>query len=263
MNEILKQLEYRTALIKKALEKVKQDTTKYPEGHLRVSPSRNRNRYYHVTQPDNTDGEYIPQANLPLAKALAQKDYNNLFLKEATAELAILESTLSRLSRRNTDLAFRKLPESRKELIKPYIIPDDIYAQEWQAKDFKSNPYMPENKIYDTKRGEKVRSKSESILADMLYEMRIPYYYEKALRLKSGKTLYPDFTLLRIKTREEIYLEHFGLLDDANYLDSFLKKLDEYRQSDIYPGKNLLFTYETTSHPLDIKGFRKMLKEVL
>ena len=263
MNELITQLESRITLLKKALAKATHDNTVYPDGHLRVSHSRGRNRYYHVTLPDNPDGEYIKKDNLPLAKALAQKDYNKLFLKEAPAELAILESTLSHLSRRNADLSFQKLSESRKELIEPYLSTDEIYTKAWLAKEYKNNPYIPESKIYDTKRGEKVRSKSEAILADMLYEMKIPYHYEKALRLKSGRTIYPDFTLLRVRSREELYLEHFGLLDDTDYLESFLRKLDEYRQSDIYPGKNLLFTYETTAHPLDIKGFRKMLNGIL
>ena len=97
----------------------------------------------------------------------------------------------------------------------------------------------------------------------VLYELEIPYHYEKALRLRNGATRYPDFTLLKVSTGEEIYLEHFGLLDDSEYLSENLKKLEEYRKNGIYVGKNLLFTYETTSTPLDIKGIRQMLKETM
>ena len=128
---------------------------------------------------------------------------------------------------------------------------------------FKPNPYMEDMKIYDTRRGEKVRSKSEAILADILYGLGIPYHYEKPLYLGSGKVRYPDFTLLKIKSREEIYLEHFGMLDDDEYREKSLLKLDEYRKHGIYVGKNLIFTYETEKSPLDIKGIEKMLKEVM
>ena len=38
---------------------------------------------------------------------------------------------------------------------------------------------------------------------------------------------------------------------------------NEYRRSGIYPGKNLIFTYETDDSPLDIKGIKEMLKELL
>ena len=70
-------------------------------------------------------------------------------------------------------------------------------------------------------------------------------------------------TLLAVKQRKEIYLEHFGLLDDPEYLTKTLQKLDEYRANGIYPEKNLLFTYETETLPLDIKGIRKMLDDLL
>ena len=62
----------------------------------------------------------------------------------------------------------------------------DQIAEEWQSKTFKTNSYKTENKIYDTRRGEKVRSKSEAIIADMLFEMGIPYHYEYPLRLRNG-----------------------------------------------------------------------------
>lgn len=38
---------------------------------------------------------------------------------------------------------------------------------------------------------------------------------------------------------------------------------NDYRRSGIYPGKNLIFTYETDDSPLDIKGIKEMLKELL
>ena len=92
--------------------------------------------------------------------------------------------------------------------------------------------------------------------------MGIPYLYEQALKLRNGKIYYPDFTLLKKNTRETIYLEHLGLLDDETYRKSNLLKLDEYRANGIYIGKNLLITYETLDSPLDINGIRRMLKEI-
>ena len=263
MEELLKMIKTRVAALQKAIDKASQDNIECPEGRLRVSSDPHRNRYYHITRPGDNVGDYITAKNLGIASALAQKEYNRDFLKVAHDELSWLIKAYSHLSSRNVDLAYQKLPAARKCLISPYILTDELYGQMWQTKPFKTNSYMPENKIYATKRGETVRSKSEAILADMFYEIGIPYNYEKALRLKSGKTIYPDFTLLKMSSREEIYLEHFGLLDNAEYLNASLFKLQEYRQSGIYPGKNLLFTYETAMLPLDIKGIRKMIKELL
>ncbi len=263
MNELIMQLKTRIAVLRKALAQAESKENSFPDGRLRVSTSRNRHRYYHMTEPGNPEGKYITREHRSLAEALAQKDYTDQFLKHGRSELSRLEKVLSLISSDNGDLIYQKLPEARKCLISPYITPRNLYIKEWQAKSFKANPYMPENKIYDTRRGEKVRSKSEAILADMLYELGIPYHYEMPLRLKSGGTRYPDFTLLDSKTCREIYLEHFGLLNDEDYRNNCLHKLNEYRHNDIYPGKNLIITYEAEESPLDIKGIKKMLHELL
>ncbi|MBR5979194.1 MAG: ATPase, partial [Oscillospiraceae bacterium] len=61
---------------------------------------------------------------------------------------------------------------------------------------------------------------------------------------------------------DEIYLEHFGLMDDDEYRDNCFRKLDEYRINGIYPGKNLIMTFESSQNPLDIKGIRMMIKDI-
>lgn len=263
MNNLLNQLNERVAVLKRALKNAEHHCSNYPEGRLRISSGKRQIRFYHVTQETDITGEYIPKDRSDLAKALAQKDYNEQFLKEAQKELAILQKTLSKLAKSNADLVYQKLSPGRKKLVDPYILPDEIYIEEWLSEPFKPNPYMPENKIYDTKRGDMVRSKSEAIIADMLLDLGIPYHYEKPIRLKGGAKRYPDFTLLKVAAREEVYLEHFGLLDDEDYRNACLIKMSEYRRNGIYPGKNLLFTYETADFPLDIKGFRKMLSYLL
>lgn len=74
---------------------------------------------------------------------------------------------------------------------------------------------------------------------------------------------YPDFTLLKVKTREIIYHEHLGLLDDEEYRKANLAKLEEYRKNGIYQGKNLIITYEGTGCPLNIKEIRAYVQENL
>ena len=41
-----------------------------------------------------------------------------------------------------------------------------------------------------------------------------------------------------------------------------LQKLDEYRRNGIYPGKNLIITYEAEGSYLNIKEIRQMVKEI-
>lgn len=263
MKKIIKQMKDRRSMLKRAIKAAKHDEASFPQGSLRVSPGNGRVRFFQVPEDKSLPEQYIKKGQMVLAAALAQKDYNRKFLGKAQQELDKIERIIRQLERDNAESAYEELSEHRKTLVKPYIQTDRLYAKDWQAKPFMPNPYMPEMKKYDTRRGEKVRSKSEAILADMLYRLGIPYHYEKPLNLGAGKVRYPDFTLLKVDTREEIYLEHFGLLNDEEYRNNSLLKLDEYRNHGIYVGKNLLFTYETEYSPLDIKGIEKMLKAIL
>lgn len=260
MRDILRSMCERISVLKKAITKAEKEVNQFPEGRLRINTSEHRIRYYHMLQRGDNEGNYIPKKQIMLAGQLAQKDYNSKFLEAAKLELSRLEQLIVQLTKENADIAYDNLSPERKSLITPYIQTDAQYAMAWQAKSYKANTFMAENKIYDTRRGEKVRSKSEAILADMFLELGIPYHYERPLNLRSGKTVYPDFTLLNRRTRKEVYFEHFGLLDDGAYLNGALQKLDGYRDSGIFPGKNLIFSYETEEYPLDIKGIREMLK---
>ncbi len=261
MNDTIKAMEKRAQRLKAGIKKAERDAGKFPEGRVRVSKNKRQTRYYKITEDTDRDGEYIPKENIALAKALVQKEYNKKFLKLARQELKDISRSIKVISSRSADDAFLKASEGRQSLIKPYILTDEQYAMAWQKKEYPTNLYMAENIIYDTARGERVRSKSEALLANLLYELKIPYKYEKPLDLPLGGLKYPDFTLLKIATREEIYFEHFGLLDYEEYRNEAINKIQLYMANGIYLGKNLLVTCETSKSPLDIKLIRQMLED--
>ena len=62
--------------------------------------------------------------------------------------------------------------------------------------------------------------------------------------------------------RKVIYHEHLGLLDNEEYLHANLVKLDEYRRNGIYPGKNLIITYEGEGCYINIKEIKQMIQEI-
>jgi hypothetical protein len=100
-----------------------------------------------------------------------------------------------------------------------------------------SNPYQSSNGM-KTSFGLKMRSKSELLIAEKLYEKKIKFEYERPLSA-DGKTFYPDFTIyLKNKT---IYWEHFGMLSDKEYHKRFKIKLKWYEKN--FPNK-LVWTKE-------------------
>ena len=82
-----------------------------------------------------------------------------------------------------------KQNDYRKGLIIPYVLSDKEYIENWLREDYKGLDYKNDIEIYSVN-GEKVRSKSEKIIADSLYYNKIPYKYEKPLNI-DGVTVYP------------------------------------------------------------------------
>ena len=74
--------------------------------------------------------------------------------------------------------------------------------------------------------------------------------------------MYPDFTILKMPEREEVYLEHLGMMDDMEYINTFLYKLETYEKNGIYMGINLFFTYETSKKPLNTRVLDDFIRKV-
>lgn len=263
MERLIRELERRKETLKGKVWLAERDSTKFPKGWLRSSKSGNQRRFYHVTDDYKERGEYIPSEDATLKKALAQKDYNTKFLRLAREEIAAIEKFETLIEKANADRAYRCLPDYRRELVRPYIIPDSIYVKQWLAEPFRTTEYKKEGAIvYKTKGKENVRSKSELMIANMLYDLGIPYKYEKELRLRDGSVKYPDFTLLNAKERCELYWEHAGLLESEGYRHAFFRKISDYSRNGIHVGANLIVTIETEECPLDTSAIREMLQMI-
>lgn len=78
------------------------------------------------------------------------------------------------------------------------------------------------NKIHLTESGDWVRSKSEVIIANILYRSNIPFSYEEKLYYGKGKWKEPDFTI-HYKNITWFW-EHLGLLGDEKYNQSWKEK---------------------------------------
>ena len=53
-----------------------------------------------------------------------------------------------------------------------------------------------------------------------------------------------------------------GMMDDMNYVNNFVFKLNTYEKNGIYLGVNLFFTYETSKKPLNVRALDEMLKKL-
>lgn len=71
------------------------------------------------------------------------------------------------------------------------------------------------------------------------------YKYECPLHINGLGTIYPYSTILDTKKRREIYWEHFGMMDNEDYAEKAIYRINCYIKAGYIIGQNLICTYET------------------
>ena len=260
-------LEKRLTELQQQLVQTEKIVQKAPSGRIRISQKRGHPEYYLVSETGSLQGKYLPKKQLQLAVQLAQKDYDSQLMPLLRTEITALQNYL-RATRNCTNIPklYNSLCPSRRALIQPVTLPDEQYAAQWQTVQYQGLPFESDAPVYTTARDERVRSKSEVIIADALLRHGIPYRYEFPLKLNKGRqtlTFYPDFLCLNIRTRQEFLWEHFGMMDDPAYAQKATAKLRLYEENGILPGRNLLLTMETQTEPLSTRAVEKIISEFL
>lgn len=265
LKEMLMQEETRLLAIKEVVDNRLIDV---PEGNLRITSNGKRPQFMHCSdcvdqKHSRRQGVYIKQDNQELALRLAQKSYDQKIQKLVDRRLKQLEKLAKEYEDNEIEEIYNKLHPIRKTLINPVETPWEQRLAEWMntpyvGKEFKSG--VPE--IY-SKKGERVRSKSEKILADTFYDLGIEYKYECPLKLKGYGVVYPDFTFLRKRDGKEIYWEHDGRMDDPAYAEKAIRKINSYVANGIFPGEQLIISYESFGVVISDKIIKQMIAKYL
>ncbi|MBR4210004.1 MAG: hypothetical protein IKQ96_07320 [Lachnospiraceae bacterium] len=232
-----------------------------PDGRVDIH-KRGKAMQYYKKMPGDKNGSYIKRADISVAKALAQKNYDKAVLENARAEINLLESLLHLYETCVAEDVYDTMDSARQQLITPIYLPDRLFVEKWKAVSYEPLPFRDESSSFFTNNGERVRSKSEMIIADALRKHRIPYRYEFPI-VVGKNTVYPDFMCLNVRTREEFYWEHLGLIDDHDYREKALAKMRSYIIAGIHYGENLIVTAETNRQPLDTKLIHQLIAHYL
>ncbi len=260
--KLQKLLEEREKELRTAMEKCRKILDKSPDTSLEVQKCNGRFCHYLSWKDDETGAtvrKYATKDKMREVSRIAQRDYAAKLLKSAETEHRRIKALLHIWNGKNSYEVHEQLKEGRRRLTYPLLMSDAEYVEHWleqRSEHVNSFPY--ENEFYTVK-GERVRSKSEKIIADALAYMEIPYKYEEPVECGEAR-IYPDFTVLDIYDRKEWYWEHFGLMDDDEYRGKMLDKLDSYAQNGIIVGKNLIITMEGTKHSLQTPYLEQVIK---
>lgn len=249
------------------IEKSRKYLEKAPEGTLRTNRCHNSIQYYWRKSDTDNHGKYIRRSDEDIAKLLAQKDYVLKVLPIAIDAKKKMEQYKNIQAFQKLRDVYVSLPDARKRLVEPFVLPDEEYVDKWLQKQLEDKKVTREKYEIEegilTEKGELVRSKSEKIIADKLYMMGIPYVYECPLCLRGFGTIYPDFTVLNKRTREEYYWEHLGMMDIPEYAEKSIKKIEQYERNEIYQGQRLILSYETQHFTPNMRILEKKIQAYL
>ena len=242
-----------------------------PEGCLKCQKV-GKNTYFYQQYMDEDikqwKRKYIKKENVSLTRKLAQKHYYLAIRPALEKNLDELKKFIKEYHPEKIEEIYDELSSERKKLVIPLLDSQDERIRKWFEETYEKNTSYSENLRFETEQGDFVRSKSEVIIANILYQHRndILYKYERPLDvLIDGKmkTIHPDFTILNVHTGRIVYWEHAGRMDDEQYANDFVRKANTYISNNLFPGRDVLFTYESLASPLEISVIKMLVQDIL
>jgi len=261
--DLRKDLEVRKLMIEKQLIKLKKRIDAAPPGTLRLAKSHNHDQFFQKLSPKEDTGAYIPQKDKALATKLAQKDYDTKLLEVLKQQHKTIDRFLKDFNPEAAKQVYEKLNTTRQLLVKPEFISDEEYIKQWMSVPYTRPPFKENTSEHYTAKGERVRSKSEILIADALNRYNIPYRCE--FPVCSGGVIYaaPDFNCLNVRLRKEYYWEHLGKMGEEGYADTNKDKLDKYALDPDFDETKLIITMETGNKPLNTKVVEEKIRKYL
>lgn len=232
---------------------------KMPKEDLRCAKNGKNYKWFCIKEGDAAN--YLPKRNRKIAEKLALKKYYVSRYEELSHQVKALkyyERQMKKVEGKADDLL--KHEEWRK-LLEPMFSVEREDLKIWMEEKYEGGAGYPEHLVYKGSRGKYLRSKSEVIIDMMLYKYGIPFRYEDKLILDNGIYIYPDFTVRHPISGKRMYWEHFGLMDKQDYRNSACKKIRLYCDNGIIPSIDLIATFETVDHPLDVEKVEKIIQE--
>lgn len=248
--------------IQEKLKRISQPTI---DGYLAINENRGYPQYYHCikTPSGKIKRIYIKKTDTPIIKTLARKQYHESVDRFIKSKLKKIRSCINKIDSKQIDDIYLEYTEIRQALVVPIIPTYHMLLEKWKSQKYKGLGFdRTQSEIY-TKKGERVRSKSEKILADTFNDLGIEYKYECPLWLDQSTVVYPDFTFLHPKTYKEIYWEHHGMMDNLDYMISAQRKIETYEMHGITRKDNLIVSYEYSNHTLNQRWVEQLIKTYL
>lgn len=240
---------------------------KAPPGTLTCLNRNGHYEYFHSVPTEDRPKRYLRKGitrNPEMIGALADKEYSRRSLQIIRDDIKRIEGLKSKINDVDIDRiissmgsAYRSLPEDSFSIVRS---PDIRRSRQhdWANEEYEITDHRPEDRDKKTSRGLYVRTKAEALICEKCYELDIPFRYEQVVHIGNYR-LAPDFTFLDANG-EEFYLEYCGMMDDIDYVERYLWKVDKYHRAGIYEWDNLVFIFDRDNR-IDMDRIERTIRQ--
>ena len=231
-----------------------------PEGTLSFVKRDGRGTFFQII---NSGGKRLRKSinKAPdFIRGLARKEYLINETKLLEKNIKALRDVMKSRVEPSPDNVLRSISRHLQGIPEEYFFPEEN-KDSWASQPYEMSNYKPEEKKHTTSRGLKVRSKSEVLIAEMLYIFNIQFRYEQVIRI-NGIVLVPDFTI-KLPDGRIFYWEHCGLMSSKEYREHQKWKMEIYEKGDIVPWKNLIVTYDDEEGNINVGIIESEIKNKL
>lgn len=201
-------------------QRYQKELTGLPKGKLAVHRAKGRAYYNRISGKESL---YLGSESNEIVQALKRRRFLETSIKNIENNQALMRSYLQQYRSVNPADVMELLPKTY-QTDETFGMADFMDAEKWEAAPYEKSEKRPERLSHRTIKGDLVRSKSEAIIANILYNMKIPYHYEESLWL-GHELIAPDFKIaVRSESRFKL-LEHCGMMSDPKYRQDFKWKL--------------------------------------
>lgn len=256
-------VQQRLLALEEDLKKLINEYEKLPNGRIRFWGFGDNVRYYLRNSDTPSNGVYISKKNLQLIKDLCRKTYLEKVIEEMKQEQNQLTEFNQKYDSDKLSSIYKNLDERIRNFTTNISPTDEECLAIWNSETYQPKEIPEDLPLFLTDNKEKVRSKSEILIANSLKRFGVPYKYEHPLKLGNKIVFYPDFMCYNVRLRRTIIWEHFGMLSDSQYVENMIKKLNLYAKNGFYLGINLIVTFETNNVPLDMEIVESLIHQYL
>lgn len=224
---------------------------------LKYDKASNGKGYYSVSQKTELAGSrtfrYLGNDSNETVRYVKEFRHLKASLKVIGKDIRLLRQVQSRLEDFDSNSIDLLLPETYRWGLLSTKAAVDPRAALWkkEAEGHKAayiavhGVFHPEELTQPTDDGNRVRSKSEAAIYNLLLRMGITFVYELPMKI-NNKTRFPDFAVLsEVDYKTVILIEHQGVMSEPDYRDHFKTRVYDYLCAGYISCSNIFYTFDS------------------